>query len=331
MTLVFQQFAVLDANLDYPMNRFCGEMGTELWSKELWEEHFKKNMVIVVTAEVLYQCLSHGFISMDQINLLIFDEAHHTKKKHAYSQIIKEFYSRIEDVSRRPKIFGMTASPVDARSDVKQAAAQLEGMLHCQIATPSELSLTQYAQKMKHEEVAVYDPLSPPFETPLYQKLKNNFENSRILSKPLKFAKLASSELGTWCTDNFWPLCLTDDEARKLEAKVERDYRAQKVLEPIKVLEDQMAHVRTARKTVESHVFRAPELSLDQLSSKVLKLAEKLRACFERPTEDKCIVFVRRKYTARLLAELFSNPSIGTPHLRVGSLVRRIHCTYPTS
>ena len=61
-------------------------MGCDLWSKTVWDKHFEDNMVIVCTAEILYQCLMHSFISLDQINLLIFDEAHHAKKNHAYAR-----------------------------------------------------------------------------------------------------------------------------------------------------------------------------------------------------------------------------------------------------
>lgn len=86
VTLVFQQFAVLECNLDHKIERFCGEMGCDLWDKRTWEKHFQENMVIVCTAEILYQCLMHSFISLDQINLLIFDEAHHAKKNHAYAR-----------------------------------------------------------------------------------------------------------------------------------------------------------------------------------------------------------------------------------------------------
>ena len=88
MTLVFQQFAVLECNLDQKIERFCGEMGCDLWSKETWTKHFLENEVIVCTAEILNQCLMHSFISIDDINLLVFDEAHHTKKNHAYARFV---------------------------------------------------------------------------------------------------------------------------------------------------------------------------------------------------------------------------------------------------
>ena len=117
-------------------------MGCDLWVKATWTKHISENEVIVCTAEILNQCLMHSFISIDDINLLIFDEAHHTKKNHAYARlvssttqyirfawrpnisarIIKDYYLAQNDPEKRPKIFGMTASPVDAREDVIQAA-----------------------------------------------------------------------------------------------------------------------------------------------------------------------------------------------------------------
>lgn len=86
VTLVFQQARVLECNLDQKIAHFCGEMGCDLWTKETWTQIFAENMVIVCTAEILYQCLMHSFISIEQINLLVFDEAHHTKKNHAYAR-----------------------------------------------------------------------------------------------------------------------------------------------------------------------------------------------------------------------------------------------------
>ena len=86
MTLVFQQAAVLENNLDQKVECLCGEMGTDLWSRDTWLPMFTENVVIVCTAEILHQCLMHSFITLDQINLLIFDEAHHAKKNHVYAR-----------------------------------------------------------------------------------------------------------------------------------------------------------------------------------------------------------------------------------------------------
>ncbi|EKD17461.1 uncharacterized protein L3040_005064 [Drepanopeziza brunnea f. sp. 'multigermtubi'] len=324
--LVFQQHAVLKANLDQPMEMFCGDMGIDLWKKSTWEKHLDKNMVIVCTAEVLRHCLHHSFLSMAQINLLIFDEAHHAKKDHAYARIIKDFYVTHEDKHTLPKIFGMTASPVDARVDVRKAAAELESILHSQICTASDPKLLQQTITVKQEQAAAYAPLGPRFETPLYAQMFERFKNNTVLRKPLNFAFDATKELGAWCADQVWPFCLGEEECKKLQAKTERKYHAKKIQEPLAVLEKHKAQIQEARDIMKAHVYDAPDFTdktagSNNLSSKVVLLVRYLRERFERPTDDKAIIFVNQRYTARLLAKLFSQPNIGTPHLRCGTLV----------
>lgn len=303
------------------MDHFCGAMGSDLLDRRLWEKACAENMVIVCTAEVLRNSLHHSFISVDRINLLIFDEAHHAKKDHPYARIIKDFYIREEDRSKRPKIFGMTASPVDTRLNISKAAAELEAILHCQIATASDLTLLQYTSNSKVEMISEYEPLGPSFTTPLYEQMKEKLEDNRVFTKVLRYGMEASSELGLWCADHLWLVALPEDELRKLEAKTERKFVALKGAESIEAFEAQVLRLQEARKIVEAHNFNEPQPSLDHLSSKVMNLMHYLRERFERPTDDKCIVFVRQRYTARILSELFCHPNIGTPYLRVGTLV----------
>lgn len=319
--LVFQQHAVLKANLDQPMNMFCGDMGTDLWNEKSWAEHFSENMVIVCTAEVLRQCLHHSFISMDRINLLIFDEAHHAKKDHPYARIVKDFYvpQLKQDRGSVPKIFGMTASPVDARVDVRKAAEELEAILYCEIATAADLSLLQYTVQSKQEQMLTYSQLGPAFETPLFREMNERFKVNRVLSKPLMFAREATRELGSWCSDQVWPFCLTENETKKLQAKTERQYHAKRIPDPLSVLEEHKSQLQEARDIVKAHIFEPP--SPGNLSSKVRELVALLKERFQRPTEDKCIVFVQQRYTARLLAKLFTHELVRTPYLHVGTLV----------
>lgn len=312
---------------------FCGDMGCDLWSRSLWEKHFAKNMVIVCTSEVLRQCLHHSFISIDRINLLIFDEAHHAKKDHSYARIIKDFYVPQENRINLPKIFGMTASPVDARVDVRKAAAELEAILHCEIATAADSSLLQHTIATKQEQLAKYSQLGSEVKTELYSKMYENLRSNIVMKKPLLFALEASKELGTWCSDQVWPSCLTEEETKKLMAKTERRYLAKKVQDPMEVLEKHKAQLQEAQDILRKHIFEAPDFNPPQgsfdfeayrssnLSTKVVVLIQFLKERFERPTEDKCIIFVRRRYTAQLLVKLFSQPNIGTPNLFVGALV----------
>lgn len=59
---------------------------------ETWRKQFEKHDVIVIKAKEFYNLLMHGFINMKEINLLIFDECHHTDQDNLYNLIMKDFY-----------------------------------------------------------------------------------------------------------------------------------------------------------------------------------------------------------------------------------------------
>lgn len=324
VALVFQQAAVLKCNLNQKVEQFCGDMGCDLWSKDHWRKHFEENMVIVVTAEVLFQCLHHSFVTMSEINLLIFDEAHHAKRNHPYARIIKDFYLEEKEDKDRPKIFGMTASPVDAKVDVQKAAMELEMLLHCKIATSSDASLLQHTKDKKMIEwVDEYDPLPPAFQTPLFAEIYDKIGYIPACRRPLVFAKKASSELGAWASDQVFANSFSPEECKKLKANIETKFHkwCQKEAIPISRLNKELADLDEAAEIIAKHDFKAPEMAPHSLSSKVRNLIMFLRTRYERTTDDKGIVFVKERYTARLLSDLLARPEIGTEHLRVGCLV----------
>lgn len=119
--LVSQQQRMLANNLLTIPEALHGGVNDDLWKKVEWDRLKAKNQAIVCTADILNQCLMHSFVKIEEINLLIFDEAHHAKKGHPYARIIKDYYLQTPE-SLRPKIFGMTASPVDANTNLLIAA-----------------------------------------------------------------------------------------------------------------------------------------------------------------------------------------------------------------
>ncbi|PGH26986.1 hypothetical protein AJ80_01370 [Polytolypa hystricis UAMH7299] len=319
VTLVYQQAAVLNSNIDQNIGKFCGAMGTDLWNRQTWLDHFEKNMVIVCTAEVLLQCLLHSFIRIDQINLLIFDEAHHAKKDHPYARIIKDFYLKEPDATRRPRIFGMTASPVDAKVDVVKAARTLETLLDSHIATTSNLTLLRESVARPSEETWAYDKLAAPFETKLYKDLRSKFGDIRPLEKIFRFSLESSSQLGGWCSDRVWEYALAEDVLPKLEGQISKRYMKNMPQLPTKGSDAEVRRVREAGEMVREHHLEEPTDCAEHLSPKVRELHHQLLKYFERNTDTKCIVFVEQRHTARVLGDLFSR--IGSKYMRPGVLI----------
>ena len=294
-------------------------MAVHLWNAQTWQKIFDNNMVIVCTAEVLVQCLMHCFLNIDQINLLIFDEAHHAKKNHAYARLIKDYYLHEPDAERRPRVFGMTASPVDAKVDIKEAAQELERLLHCKIATTSDVTLVANSISRPEEIVAEYPPLQHPFDTPFVKALREKYGEVNAFKKFFYASRQLSSELGRWAADAYWSFAFSEEEARKIEMREERTFYLDRGNKPVKKLDEELALLREAAEFVRQRDFGVPALNEADLSSKVLKLYEWLKAYYLRTDEARCIVFVERRHTARLLNLIFTH--LGMEHLHCDMLV----------
>lgn len=291
-------------------------MVDEMWSSEFWNQQFRDNMVIVCTAAILQKCLAHSYIRIDQINLLVFDEAHHTKKNHPYARIIKDFYIKEPNKDKRPRVLGMTASPVDAQTDVKVAAARLEGLLHSEIATVSEesLSLRSNIRKIIEKEIH-YDTLPMPVETELHRKISALVRHNQHFRKELLFAREATSFLGPWPADRFWQIFLTDETIVRLKHRTDMSYSG------FDRNGNETTAVQKLQDVIQNHKFEPVVPTLNHLSIKVLRLWEELKDRFSKPTDHRCIVFVDMRLTALLLTDLFKQEGAKLPYLNPAVLV----------
>lgn len=192
-------------------------------------------------------------------------------------------------------------------------------MLHCQIATTADLSLLRTTVSRPYEETARYDRLQRPYTTPLCGQMKSTFGDLEAVRKVIAFAQEATSELGEWCADHVWALALEDEEARRIERTSQRLFLAQKDVRPMKQLDADLNRIREAQEIVRNWQFATPESIGNGLSPKVQLLKRYLDIVYEKPCDTKCIVFVKRRYTATLLGLLFAR--IGAPHLRLGKLI----------
>lgn len=320
VNLVFQQSNVLECGLGgHSVEGICGSMGASLWNKCTWQAHFDKNMVIVCTAQVLVDCMMHSFIHMSSINLLIFDEAHHAKNDHPYARLMKDYYMTLTDPSQRPRVFGMTASPVDANTDIKETAIQLEKMLNCKIATTSDITLAANSINKPIEEIARYPRLPVGYETAFHQELKSRYNHMPVFDKLFRKAKLYASELGRWAADEYWSFCFSEKESRKRELRQEFKFNKSQTKISVESLDEEIAQLRDASEYVKNYDNGVPSLTSSDLSSKVLLLHTYIDQYYRRHGNNRCIVFVEQRETARLLHRIFTH--IGGPHLHAGLLV----------
>ncbi|KUL90852.1 hypothetical protein ZTR_00903 [Talaromyces verruculosus] len=318
VTLVFQQTAVLKNNLDQPVASLYGDMGLDLWNKDVWMDYFTKNMVIVCTADIVVQCLLQSYITMEDINLLIFDEAHHAKKEHAYARIMKEGYLKTKPECR-PRVFGMTASPLDAKRDPVKAAQELESLLHSKIATASNLALLRQVVARPEEEQWKYPALKKPFKTALHQFLEQQYGDMECLKPIFSFSFEASSYLGPWCADHVWSGALSEKMLPRFHGKITTTWKRLGGEAATQKTETEISRLKAMSELIANYEMPSGPRILEQLSDKVRVLYQHLTKRFEEDPNTKCIVFTKQRNTAKLLDAVFKQLSV--PNMRPGVLV----------
>ncbi|OAA58270.1 RNase3 domain protein [Cordyceps fumosorosea ARSEF 2679] len=308
VALCLQQFQVIRANLPFPATKFYGDVQPIAQVQRHWDAQFDEHMIIVCTAQILLDCLSHGFISMRQINLLIFDEVHHAKKEHPYAAIMKRYYPRGDAV--KPRILGLTASPIDTGTlDMEAAVQQLESLMCSEIATVSDDVLEAgWVKREQKERVRFYKPLRAPVDsyTRLTLTINDHSQHLPQLNDAVAWAVDMGSILGPWCADRFWQVLLTDDAMKNMALHSAKSNRVEFNYDRF---EAASAALDTLRPMIGNHEFMALPTDDGAISSKLAVLRETLCAAFEENRATQCLVFVDKQYVAMMLADYFTQPN----------------------
>lgn len=118
-------------------------------------DYLREKKIVFLTAKKLVNAIESGRIKCRDLNMIIFDECHHTSDKHPYHEIMRFYRREIEagvDKSKMPIIVGLTASLGVGRSD--NAIKQLI-MLCLNLYTRNVSSLTK-AQDLEDLNVIIY-------------------------------------------------------------------------------------------------------------------------------------------------------------------------------
>ena len=141
MPLVAQQAKVVRDNLDVNVGEFKGDSKIDTWSQQIWLNKFEQHHVLVMTAQIFVNILSAGFVPLEKINLVIFDECHHATKDHPYCQVMRLFdiFAQSDEV---PRVLGLTAALIQGKCrafEVEKRITQLEKVLQCRAQTSQDL------------------------------------------------------------------------------------------------------------------------------------------------------------------------------------------------
>ena len=85
------------------------------------EEFWKNAIVIVSTPQCIENDIINGRISLEDVSLLIADEAHNAVKDYSYTWVAKQYSNK----SRFPRIIGLTASPGSDLEKIQEVCKNL--------------------------------------------------------------------------------------------------------------------------------------------------------------------------------------------------------------
>lgn len=159
--LVNQQKKTIQYFVPVSVGAYSSEDRVDYWNKEKWKEELIKNQVFVMTSQILADMLTHAYIKLENINLIIFDECHHAVDDHPMRWVMKFFESC--DATNQPRILGLTATLLNANVTVSQIETRLktlETTFHATIATVNELGEVLSFSTNPYETLQVYN-ISP--------------------------------------------------------------------------------------------------------------------------------------------------------------------------
>ncbi|WAR53675.1 hypothetical protein PtB15_3B183 [Puccinia triticina] len=304
--LALQQAEYVQSQSALRVKAYTGEQA-ELWNIDKWRSELLEVDVIVSTAQIFYDLISKGYWKLEDVSLLIFDEAHHCRKNHVYNQIMRVFptiksvhYHRLaKDPTRRlPKILGLTASPIWNYTDLEKAESDIRSLQSALAAQIYEVKIHTEdvgQHNFKPNEQAVYYDPSPDFQKlshPPWDQI-NELINLHASPKLLAALESVSVELGVYA----YTLAVHDWLTSLLTVGGSNQLMSGRLFDP-----NHQERIRQMIKQLEELVTidHIPE---DQLSSKVNALNTILVNYKEKDDHDNflCIVFVERRQHAQLL------------------------------
>lgn len=173
--LVYQQAETIEKFTGLEVKSFCGEMGVDFWDRNKWIEELdlENTHVIVLTPQILLNTLSHAYLDISVFDLLVIDECHHARKGNPIAVALRTFYHSIGKGKARPKVLGLTASPIWTPDNPEKSLHELQMTLASTVVAVKAniCELEKHAPRPK-EHIVFYKPNMIAQNSELYGELE---------------------------------------------------------------------------------------------------------------------------------------------------------------
>ena len=154
--LVVQEATVVQLHTDLKVGVFVDNQDPTIWQKQdLLSEISNKHIMVMTAVRFLY-ILRQGYLSLTQVNLLVFDECHLSANDHPYVDIMK--YHDVDAHKDSLRILGLTTSVLNNNcstpDELEEHLHLLEDVLHCSAETATDIGVAEHYGD-KAEEIVI--------------------------------------------------------------------------------------------------------------------------------------------------------------------------------
>ncbi|WCJ29281.1 dicer-like 3 [Euphorbia peplus] len=328
VVLVKQQCQVIKAHTDFDVEEYYGSKGVDDWTLQIWEKEIAQRDVFVMTPQILLDALRKAFLNLEIVSLIVIDECHHATRNHPYTKIMKEFYRKSVT---KPKIFGMTASPVvrkgvSSSMDCEDQLLDLESLLDSQIFTiedkaeldlhvPSARELCRFYDKKQFDLSGYKSKIESAWSkfdaelVNLQGLTGNNYKDMDEKFKTLRqrlstdHAKILScmEDLGLICAYEAVKVCQENAPNFTQECGTYREISMKHKLfleEALNIIAESLPH--GANHFLDHEFDYLQAINNGQISPKLYELLQ-LFLSFGKSTEILCLIFVDKIVTAKVI------------------------------
>ncbi|KAI8804759.1 hypothetical protein BJ742DRAFT_775863 [Cladochytrium replicatum] len=286
-----------------------GDMNPEdVKNEDWWKGIIHSRDVLCCTPQILYDAFHAAFLKLEHISLLVFDEAHNAVKSHPYSLIMQEYYHPSKEEGR-PRILGLSASPINSSAESSASRRNLEDILDATLVTVID-EFRRPDMCLKFFNLSGWKGTTIPLLVAL-----NNFEKELpsdclVESKVLRSDEFIRTQVVHMAqSQKNMPMFSFSISDMTLKGDLDVMSFSPRVLSDLQKLS-----------------MRVPTISLDidtGLSPKFKAMVEILDANVRTKRPLSAIVFVEMRSTAMLLCKLFAHPRVKPilPTVRCGTLV----------
>ncbi|XP_076391381.1 endoribonuclease Dcr-2 isoform X2 [Megachile rotundata] len=327
--LVVQQSEYIGRLTGLLCSPLSGDCNVDFWKDQEWNQQLEKYQVLVMTAQILVDALSHGYIYLRNINLIIFDECHRAVNDHPMRQIM-QFFERCSN-NEQPKVLALSASLLNSNvklSKVDSMIKSLEITFQAKVATVNSFEQLQNYYPVPQQVIVEYDlnvisdvenrvraiisETCDILNKLLLNTMMKNIESDEVFRPKSVTKKLMSimvdiqnqfSNAGIYGASKSALLHLIQLECLKKNADE---------LNTIHVLEYLITEVTKCRKVLEDEMKGNTELEkiYKYSSDQTRKLFSLLKEFYNKRSEGQqfcCIIFVQQRFTVNVLYQVLKN------------------------